>query len=150
VRCMPRLKLLLAAFVLIAVSAPALVGCGPTGPEWVESGGTYTTGSLATLYSKADISKLASQTPTDVAKLRHDALTGLRQRGSAAAAAADLITKTLPTDTRGVPVYVEQATVGGQPAVIVIEATGRANGPLSTKRLWAISDKGAVLFVGNH
>jgi len=150
VRRMPRLMLLLTVIALVAVSAPALVGCGPTGPQWVEHGGTYTTGSLATLYSKADISKLASQTPTDVAKLRHDALTGLRERDAAAAAAADLITKTLPSDTRGVPVYVEKATVGGQPAVVVIEATGRANGPLGTKRLWAISEEGAVLFVGNH
>ena len=148
-RRMPSLMLLLAVLALFAVSAPALVGCGPTGPEWVEHGGTYTTGSLATLYTKADISKLASQTPTNVSKLRHDALTGLRQRGAAAAAAADLITKTLPSDTRGVPVYVEKAVVGGQPAVVVIEATGRVNGPLSTKRLWAISDQGAVLFVGN-
>ncbi|MDR3685762.1 MAG: hypothetical protein P4L93_02220 [Coriobacteriia bacterium] len=149
-RRMSRLMLLLAVLALFVVSATALAGCGPTGPEWVEHGGTYTTESLATLYSKADISKLASQTPSDVAKLRHDALTGLRQRDAAAAAAADLVTKILPSDTRGVPVYVEKATVSGEPAIIVIEATGRPNGPLSTKRLWAISEQGAVLFVGNH
>jgi len=137
--------------VLCAVlaCAVALTGCGPTGPTWVEKSGTYTTGSLSTLYSAADISKLASTSTSDATKLRHDALVGLRARGGEAAKAADVITKTLPASTPGVPVYVEKATVSGQPAVVVIEAIGPPNGKLTTKRLWALSDAGAVLFVGN-
>lgn len=147
-RRLHHLKLALVALGLLIASAILLTGCGPKGPVWVENGGTYTTGSLSTLYSKADTSKLASQPTANASKLRHEALTGLRQRGAGAAAAADLITKTLPTDTRGVPVYVEKATVSGQPAIIIIEATGPASGKLSTKQLWALSDSGAVLFFG--
>jgi len=136
--------------VLAVCSAIMLTGCSPAGPTWVETGGSYTTTNLATLYAKADIGALASEPSSNATKLRHDAVTGLRRRGGAAAAAADLITKTLPADTRGVPVYVEKATVGGQPALVIIEATGPATGKLTTKRLWALSDSGAVLFVGTH
>jgi hypothetical protein len=152
VRRLPHARLMrvVLALALFTLSAFALLGCGPKGPVWVEGGGTYTTESLVTLYSAADITKLASTSSSDASKLRHEALVGLRQRGGAAASAADLITKTLPATTAGVPVYVEKATVSGQPALVVIEATGPATGKLTTKRLWALSETGAVLFVGTR
>lgn len=143
-----RVRNLLTALALCF--AIVLTGCSSSGPTWVESGGSYTTASLATLYTKADIGRLASEPSSNAVKLRHDALTSLRRRGGAAAAAADLITKTLSADSRGVPVYIEKATVGGQPALVIIEATGPATGKLTTERLWALSDTGAVLFVGTH
>jgi hypothetical protein len=148
VRRLPHVWLLIVALMLATLAPLSLTGCGPKGPTWVEDGGTYTTGSLTTLYGAADISKLSSKPSTDAIKLRHDALTGLRQRGGSAAAAADLITKTLPSSTRGVPVYVEKATVAGQPATIVIEATGPPKGKLDHKQLWALSESGAVIFFG--
>ena len=98
---------------VVLACAVALAGCGPTGPTWVEKGGTYTTGSLATLYSAADISKLSSTSASDATKLRHAALVGLRKRGGDAAKAADVITKTLPASTPGVPVYVGFPADGG-------------------------------------
>jgi hypothetical protein len=147
-RCSP-LWLPLALFAL-ATAMLSLSGCGTQGPVWVEKTGTYTTQSLSALYSAADITKFASTPSADAVKLRHDALVGLRARGGGAAQAADLITKTLPATTPGVPVYVEKATVAGQPGLVVIEATGPATGKLTTKRLWALSDSGAVLFVGTR
>jgi len=150
VRRLARVRNLLAAFALCWAMSITLSGCGPSGPAWVDNGGSYSTASLSTLYARGDISKLASQASSNAVKLRHDALTGLRGRGGAAAAAADLVTKTLPASTRGVPVYVERATINGKPGLIIIEATGPASGALSTKRLWALSETGAVLFVGTR
>jgi hypothetical protein len=148
VRRLPHVWPVIIVLMLAILSPLSLTGCGPKAPTWVEEGGTYTTASLTTLYSAADITKLSSRPSTDAIRLRHDALTGLRQHGGSAAAAADLITKTLPSSTRGVPVYVEKATVAGQPAIIVIEATGPAKGKLDHKQLWALSESGAVIFFG--
>ena len=141
-------SLLLVASAAIAVLL--LSACGPTGPTWVDAGAKYTTANLSGMYGKASIVGLAKTSTADAAKLRHDALVGLRRRGGHAAEAADLITKTLPADSRGVPLYVERAAVNGGPSLILIEAIGPSTGKLTTKRLWALSDQGAVLFVGTH
>lgn len=128
----------------------AATACSPSGPAWVDSGASYSTTTLPSIFAKVDISKYADVSAQDTTKLRHQALTDLRKRGSAASTAADLITKTLPPDSRGVPVYVERAAVGGQPAFVLVEAIGPANGKLTTRRLWALSESGAVLFVGTR
>ena len=134
----------------LAIVLLLLAACGPTGPTWVDSGAAYTTKSLPGAYAKADISGLASTPAADTTQLRHDALVGLRRRGGAASDAADLITRTLPADSRGVPLYVERATIDGSPGLILVEAIGPSSAKLTTKRLWALSDKGAVLFVGTR
>ena len=125
-------------------------GCSPTGPTWVDSGAVYTTQTLPAAYAKADLGSLANTAVRDSARLRHDALVALRRRGGAASDAADLITKTLPTDNGAVPVYVEHATINGVAGLVIVEAMGPSSGNLSTKELWALSDKGAVLFVGTR
>lgn len=145
-----RPTVLLSLIVFAVVVAPLLSACGPTGPTWVDAGATYTTTSLSSEYAKTSIGDLAKTSTADTAKLRHDALVGLRSRGGSAAEAADLITKTLPADSRGVPLYVERATVNGAPSLILIEAIGPSSGKLTTKRLWLLSTQGAVLFVGTR
>jgi hypothetical protein len=40
--------------------------------------------------------------------------------------------------------------VGGQSAYILVEVIGPGSGKLTTKRLWALSDAGAVLYVGTR
>ena len=125
-------------------------GCAPNPPAWVDAGGSYTVNQLSQAFAKADISRVSSQPVSEAAGLRHGALTRLRRKGPAAATAADLLTKTLSSDTRGVPVYVERATIQDVPGIVMVEATGRIGGKLSTKRLWAISDVGTVIFVGTH
>jgi hypothetical protein len=135
----------LATLLVLTVAA-----CTASGPTWVDSGSSYTTQTVSSVLAKADITKYADVSAADTTKLRHQALTDLRKRGSSAATAAGLITKTLPADSRGVPVYVERASVGGQPAYLFVEAIGPATGKLTTKRLWALSDAGAVIFVGTR
>jgi hypothetical protein len=125
-------------------------GCAPSGPAWVDSGASYTTANLSTVFAKADIARYENVSAADTTELRHRALADLRKRGKQASAAADLITKTLPSQSQGVPVYVERASVGGQSAYVLVEVIGPSNGKLTTKRLWALSDAGAVLFVGTR
>ena len=59
-------------------------------------------------------------------------------------------TATFGAKTRGVPVYVEWADLDGQRALIMVEAIGPAGGSLTTKRLWALSPSGDVLFAGTR
>jgi hypothetical protein len=127
-----------------------LSGCSPAGPQWVDAGASYTAKTVSGIYAKVDISKLAGVSAADTTKKRHDALTELRKLGGGASDAADLITRTMPSDSRGVPMYVERATFDGKPALILVEAIGPAKGQLTTKRLWVLSDVGAVLFVGSR
>lgn len=139
-----------ALLFVITLLVLATTACSPSGPTWVDSGASYSTNTLPSIFARVDISKYKDVSAQDTAKLRHQALTDLRKRGSAASAAADLITKTLPPDGRGLPVYVERASVAGQPAYVFVEAIGPVSGKLTTKRLWALSDSGAVLFVGTR
>ena len=127
-----------------------LAGCGAKGPQWVDADASYTGQSVSSVYATADISLQSGVSAADTTKQRHDALLALRKRGGAASDAADLITKTMPTDTRGVPVYVERAKFNGEPSLVIVEAIGPASGKLTTKRLWVLSTHGAVLFVGTH
>lgn len=136
--------------VALVLCALLLTGCAPTGPKWVDSGASYTDKTVASIYSAADITALTGVSTSDATQRRHDALLALRKLGGSASDAADLITKTLPADTRGVPVYIERAQFNGQPSLVVAEATGPASGKLTTKRLWVLSAKGAVLYVGTR
>jgi hypothetical protein len=136
--------------VLALLSLVLLAGCGPTGPQWIDNHGSYSATSVTNLYAKADISPLSSVGRAEVANRRHDALTGLRRRGGAAAEAADLITRTIPQTSAGIPVYVEKATFDGKASLIIIEAIGPPNGKLTVKRLWVLSDSGSVEFVGTR
>jgi hypothetical protein len=140
-------SLLLALSLAVVLLLPA---CAPSGPTWVDSGASYATSGLSAVYAKADISKLANGSASNTTQRRHDALVGLRKRGGSASAAADLITKTLPSNSRGVPIYVESATIDGRHGLILVEAIGPPNGKLTTKQLWALTDAGAVLFVGTR
>ena len=130
--------------------ATVLCGCASSGPVWVDAGGQYTLASVSAVYGKGDITRLAQQPSSAATSLRHEALTALRRRGATASTAADVITRSLPPTTRGVPVYVEKASVNGTPAYVIIDATGPSNGNLSTKRLWVLSDKGSIMFVGTR
>lgn len=138
------------AVVLLGIALLTIAGCGPSGPTWVDTGATYTTSSLPGVLGKADITKYKDQPVEKSAELRQQALGDLRTKGERAAAAADLITKTLPANSTGVPVYVEKANVGDQAAYILVEAIGPPGGRLTVKRVWALATTGAVLYVGSR
>jgi hypothetical protein len=148
----PRIRRVVVSCALAAalVLAVAIAGCGDSGPTFVDNGTNYSKTTALQLLANTDASSLAQQPTADAGSLRHAALNSLRRHGLAASAAADLLTKTLPTDANGVPVYVEVGFYDSSPAVILVEAIGPASGTLSTKRLWAIGTAGAVLFVGTR
>jgi hypothetical protein len=136
--------------LIVAFALVSAAGCASSGPAWVDSNATYTTSNLAGVFDKADISKYKDQPVSKSAELRQSALTALRMEGKQASEAADLITKVLPAESSGVPVYVERATVGGEQAYILVEAIGPSGGRLGVKRMWALSGSGAVLWVGTR
>jgi hypothetical protein len=141
------LALALLMFVLLPVSAG---GCAAKGPFYADSGASYTKATLGALFDKADIAPYSTRSAADATKLRHDALTQLRRKGGGASKAADLLTATFGATTRGVPIYVEWANVDGQRALVFIEAIGPTGGVLRTKRLWALSESGNVLFAATR
>jgi hypothetical protein len=148
VRGIPRAALgaTLAAFVVLAL----LSGCSSKGPVYVDEGASYNADTALEALQKADASALATKATADGVKLRHDALAALRREGTNASAVADLLTRTFPSTTSGVPVYVERGTFNNTPAVIVVEATGPASGTLSSKRLWVLGENGDILFAGSR
>ena len=145
-----RFIMITSMLALAVASLLVLTGCGDPGPTFVGHGASYTKSSALTLLAATDTSKFATRPTTDAVQLRHSALAALRRQGSAASAAADLLTTTLPPTAHGVPVYIELGSFGGAPATILVEATGPTGGTLGTKRLWALGKDGTVLFVGTR
>jgi hypothetical protein len=144
----PRNALTMVA-IMVCV-AWTLSGCGVKGPTFVDRGTSYDKTSALAVLAAADGSAFAAKPTSTGVKLRHNALAALRREGAAASAVADLLTKTFPSTTTGVPIYVERATFGNQPAVLVVEATGPVSGTLNTKRLWVVSENGDILFAGSR
>ena len=70
--------------------------------------------------------------------------------GSGASVAAGLITRTFPSDSTGVPFYVESATYESKEALIIVEAIGRDEGKLADERVWVLSASGDVLLSGTR
>jgi predicted small lipoprotein YifL len=143
-------RTVLVASLLAAVAAALMTGCASKGPVYVDSGVNHTSATALALLAKADASAVASKPTSEGAKLRHEALAALRRNGAAASSVADLLTRTFPSSTSGVPVYVERGSYEGKPAVLVVEATGPKSGSLSTKRLWVVGESGDVLFAGSR
>jgi hypothetical protein len=137
--------------VVIVLGGTLLVsGCAKSGPAFVEDGNSYTKASVLALLDKADTSAYKTQDTANAPALRHKALAALQSRGAAAQPAVDLLVKTFPADTLGVPVYVELAKVDGRPATILIEAVGPKTGKLVNKRLWAFDASGTVIVAGTR
>jgi hypothetical protein len=139
---------LLATLMLVLGLTVLLMGCSAKGAPFVDSGASYDKASVMKLAAGVDTAKLATTPSSEATYLRHKALTALRSRGGRAVPVADMLTKTFPADTRGVPVYFERATFNDKPAVVMIEAAGPANGKLMAKRVWVLDEEGNVLFVG--
>lgn len=120
-------------------------GCSASGPRWVDENASYTVKSVENVLTIADISAQSRRPTTQATELRHEALTALRKKGESASRAADLLTATFDPETRAVPVYVESASLGGKPVLVVVEATGPKSGMLSMKRLWVLGEDGSVV-----
>lgn len=136
---------LIAVAMGILMLAMGLAGCGPSGPLWVNEQNEYTTRTVGAVLDSADTARFEDRKTTDAPELRHAALTSLRKNGEDASEVADMLTRTFEPSTRGVPVYVELASIDGTKAVIVVEVTGPRSGRLDSKRLWALDTDGNVL-----
>lgn len=120
------------------------VGCTPSGPDFVDAGVNYTAETAVQLLESSDAGDLADEPAADAEALRQQALTHLRRRGGRARDAARFITRTFPKARRGVPYYVERAMYEGTECWVIVEASGRTDGPLSERRLWVMDTEGGV------
>lgn len=141
------LRQLIATAAALLILATGLIGCGSDDPVWVDEQNVYTTRTVGAILDDADISRFEERPTSDASDLRHAALTSLRKKGEGASGVANLLTRTFEPGTRGVPVYIELASLEGTEAVIVVEATGPRSGRLDSKRLWALDTDGNVILV---
>jgi hypothetical protein len=133
--------------VALLVAVIAVSGCRREAVSFVDLNAYYTTQQLQQTLGRTSTGDVASKARQDASRLRHQVLTQLRAQGTRASLAADLITRTFPTATPSVPVYVERATVDGVDALVIVEAWGGPGGRLSSKRLWALdANSGTILF----
>lgn len=139
-----RLSLFAIAMVVV------LTGCGTKGPVFVDEGTDYTADSAIRLLETSDAGDLAKQEAADSEELRTEALSELRSVDGRPHQAAELMTEAFSGVSRGVPYYVEMARFGGQESLLILEATGREPGPLSTRTLWVISLQGDVLLFSSR
>lgn len=138
------LRFITAALLAVLMMA-GVSGCSDKGPTWVDEGTKYTVASVERLLVATDISAIADRPTTTATDLRHKALASLRKQGESASGVADMLTSTFEPDTRGVPVYIEKASLEGTSVVVVVEATGPKSGKLDHKRLWVLSEDGSVV-----
>lgn len=148
---MPRFARIALLVACTAFAATVLLsGCAKKGPTYVESATDYSQVTALAVLARADASRVADRPTADGVQLRHDALAALRRQGATASGIADLLTRTFPSDTSGVPVYVEKASYEGKPGVLVVEAAGPKAGMLNAKRLWVVGTDGTILFAGSR
>jgi hypothetical protein len=138
------------AFCLATVLLVAVLGCATGGPQFVAEDRTYTMSEALDLPARLDAGDLPDTDTNESASLRRAALVALRKQGGKAEEAARIITATFPPETAGVPFYVEQATYGTAPAIVMVEAIGPRGGKLVDRRVWVISPEGDVLLTGTR
>ncbi len=141
-----RLKQVVALVAVGLTVATTVVACGPAESSYAESTIGYTRSNLDPLFEHARQSELLGRPASDSPTLRHRSLVAIRSEGNRGAEAADLITDTFPTDTRGIPVYVERAEFDGAPALMILELTGPSGGQLDDVRLWVIDASGTIAY----
>ena len=136
-----------ALLLVMLVPALALSACAGIHVAYVDQSAVYSKSDLQALLETTTAEGVSTEPAERAPDLRHDSLVELRSQGRAQSAFADLITRSFPTASEGVPVYVEQAVVDGQPAVVVVEAWGKVGARIDRKRLWVLErSSGDILF----
>lgn len=129
---------------VVLLAGLLLFGCTTSTITFVEEGRAHTRESALKLADTYE-HESTSMTADDASSARTKALTDLRSKGNDAARAADLITDTFPSDTAGVPFYVEIASYESTPCVVLLESIGRPGQDLTDTRLWVLGNDGEVL-----
>lgn len=133
--------------IAVALALPLLVSCAPSRAPLLVHGDDLTMQQAMDVARTADVSKVKDVDVEDASEARSQALVAIRREGGEEAGRlADLLTRDFPENTRSVPVLVEDATVDGVPAWIVVEAWGGRTGRLTHRRVWVFSrDNGRLL-----
>jgi hypothetical protein len=139
-------RALVSLFGLLVVMSLSSVGCAQKTIELVDDGRSFEIDTVVTMMDAGDPGDLTGRSADQADSLRSKALSSLRQRGAEGTRVADLLTDSFPSNTRGVPFYVERALVDGQESWLVIEAIGRRGGELDDRRLWVLDNEGEVIF----
>lgn len=134
--------------VALTLVASLASGCSQRILEYRDSGRTLSRSDVVELARSADLGRAAGAAADDAVELRTEALTQLRSYGSDARRLADALTAQLPIDYPGVPVYVEQAIIGGKDCWVVVEAkpSARDGKTLSARRYW-IFDRSSLAVI---
>lgn len=131
--------LIVAAAVLLACSSAVRI-------EYAPEAGPMSAVEVERLAEDADLGPVEGVSVDDAPDARTDALVWLRGQGAIGDRAATLLTVGFPARTAAVPLIVRVASVDGVRSLVVVEAFGRASGPLSYRRLWVFDyETGAVL-----
>lgn len=141
-----RLRACLLATLLLLL----LAGCERPRIVYVDEDRSYTDESALALSERLNPGELAEKPADESKELRHDALVQLRGMGPEASEAAELITATFSSSTQGVPFYVERATYGSKPVIVMVEAIGPPDGRLLDERVWVLGEGGEVLLSGTR
>ncbi len=134
--------------VATALFAALLVAACSAGPDvtLVNKSASYTVAQAEEAARSASLGAISGTSADAAPQVRQQVLASLRRHGAEGQKVADYLTKGFPADTLAVPVRVESANVDGMPAYIVLEATGRAGGPMTGRRVWVFSQSdGAVI-----
>ena len=125
----------------LLIACIAIVACArQQGVNYVDVGRAYDAAALRTLLDRTAVPETTARASVAAAaELRHRALVELRSRGSAASAAADVITKAFPPGVEAVPFYAGRARFNNVECLVLIEAWADAKGMLAAIRLWVIA-----------
>ena len=123
--------------LVLMLAGTILSGCTRSfTPRFVPDGGTLSSADVESMTQSVDLSPVAGIDVEHAPDARTDALVWLRRQGSSGDRAATLMTMGFPDRTAAVPLIVEIAQLDGVRSLVVIEAFGKASGPLSYRRLW--------------
>lgn len=126
-----------------------LVGCTRDSDiTFVSRDRAFTAQELSTMAASLKPPSFENAPVADAPELRKSALASLRADDETSQL-ADLLTRTLPVDSRSVPYYAERATVNGRDAWIVVEVWGSAGGMLDKSRVWAFDAQTADVIVAS-
>lgn len=126
------------AVMVLALSVIAFTaGCSDQVEiTYVDSGRALESTGLQEEFADIEEPGILGRPVADAPELRHGALASLRSQGAAQADLANLLTEVLPSNSRSVPYFAEEATVDGRDAWVVIEVWGPEGGTLDRNRAW--------------
>lgn len=136
---MPRISRPALPFVALALAA-SLCACGTT-PTYTRAEAPRTLAEVESDTAAFDNAAWSDVPVTRAAELRSRALATMRRRDASATLIADILTTDFPPSS-GVPALIEETTVDGVPAWVVVEVYGAGEGNLERWRLWVLARPG--------